>query len=362
MYRILLVLVAALIVAVPTKAQSNLIVNWNFADGLNGWQVTNNYPVAPASGNAAHITPILEPNGSLRQTVQIIPNRRYTVRFYYGMVAGSGRVTVTNTTRLDNCDGLCPTTALVFPSAAYPNLSGYVTLNVRASNATSVFNSNVIFESWSTDAEFFITNVEYFCVDCQQPVAQPSATPYGSLPTATLPAAASSDGRLCLGGECGSLPFPVPAMPNLLSPTPFPQQQPDSQVTPAPGLNVDTDAQRMTPQVTDDSALFDGAIQVAETGQPRDIIGPDGVPVEDAIFVDFIDDSVLWIAYIKGVMEDRSGFGPFAPLVTVLIAVLLASFLMLTTEIGVKIFTVIGGLIVKIARFVLEMIRTIPGV
>jgi len=185
-----------------------------------------------------------------------------------------------------------------------------------------------------------------------------------------VPLSAQSD---CGNGlPCGPIPWPLPIFPTLQSPTPIgtavwfltatatPTNTPTETPTSTP-TNTPTETPTATPTATDTPTPFTAippnvlaaTAQFAAEMTAEAILDTEGTPVDfDADAELLIDGEIL--GYIKGV--SLYSFGPFTPLVTILLVGFLLSLVMFAFRIVVPIGAMLFGVIRRGVEFVLELL------
>lgn len=167
------------------------------------------------------------------------------------------------------------------------------------------------------------------------------------------------------GLPCGPIPWRLPVFDELMSPTPITYV-----IAPTPGEGTPTEAPTETPAPTEtftpsptptrffgddpDDVLATLSSIVEGTAIP--VLDAEGQPVDVADVIGFQSEMGVFFGYAKGLSE--GAFGPFSPLIGLLMAGLLIALILRAISLIVPALAAIFGAIRKVVQLILDFI---PG-
>lgn len=158
---------------------------------------------------------------------------------------------------------------------------------------------------------------------------------------------------------CGPLPWSLPSMPDLQSPTPIPTLILTAVSTSIGGTPAPTQTPFVIPTYTpfvDTAPLESGVatINAMLAGTDIPIYDVNGTPVSMSPVEDLVDDSGTVFGYVKGISE--ISFGPLTPLVGFSFISLFAYLALNVSDYLAPFIFALIGLIRKIIQFILDLI------
>lgn len=172
--------------------------------------------------------------------------------------------------------------------------------------------------------------------------------------------------RECGNGlPCGQIPWRLPSLPRLVSPTPFPTANPSQVAASIPTATVTPQGfgsiSPYTPapieNIWDSDAIGNqiGTLDAAMSGTSLPVYNGSGTPVDrDTMMDSVLDDTQLFFSYAKG-FQDAS-FGSISPLVTFSLTALMIVLFTKVLTIALPVIMVIVGFIRRIIELILDFI------
>jgi len=351
-----LILIAAVVFALrsSTIAQVNLVLDGSFSQALtDNWEVSS-MNAAVVSGQL-HIAPT-QPNYQGYRNTYVRSNvfdlaggHQYKLTFWYSLGdVGSVGVNI----RQEGQPFQQVEDAIAGATVNDENTNGYIEREFRPRQDMQ---ARVYIFLWNNNTVVNLDNISVWCVDvsCDSPTPTPTHTlPPGTSVPAPYPTQLPQPGQPTITGcvgRCGSVPWPVPQLPGLLTPTPISGgggQPTDDNGNGGSGVIVDAESGTGNTPTPYYDGLQGPIDDIGDLATGTLTVPGDGEISEEVIY-DLVDDTELWIAYTKGLFETEP-FGPFQPVVAVLLLAITLSLVYYIARYALPLLAIIVGLIRKI--------------